>query len=61
MQKKEDIFFELALKSNSLLLGEFTLKSGKKSPYLLNVGALFNQGHSGELAELDADVLLEIV
>ena len=59
MQKKEDIFFELALKSNSLLLGDFTLKSGKKSPYFFNVGAFFNQGHIGELAELYADVILE--
>ena len=59
MQKKEDIFFELALKSNSLLLGDFILKSGKKSPYFFNVGAFFNQGHIGELAELYADVIVE--
>ena len=59
MKKKEDIFFELALKSDSLLLGDFTLKSGRKSPYFFNVGAFFNQGHIGELAGLYADVILE--
>ena len=54
MQKKEDIFFELALKSNSLLLGDFTLKSGRRSPYFFNIGSFFNEGHIGKLAELYA-------
>ena len=30
MLKNETLFFELALKSDALLLGDFTLKSGKK-------------------------------
>ena len=31
MLKNETLFFELALKSDALLLGDFILKSGKKS------------------------------
>ena len=39
MSKVDTTFFELALKSNALLLGDFTLKSGKKSPYFFNIGS----------------------
>ena len=39
MLKNETLFFELALKSDALLLGDFILKSGKKSPYFFNVGS----------------------
>ena len=59
MSKKENTFFELALKSDALLLGDFTLKSGKKSPYFFNIGSLFSEGHILELANLYADLLIE--
>lgn len=36
-------FIELALKKNVLKFGDFTLKSGRKSPYFFNAG-LFNTG-----------------
>jgi len=36
-------FFDLALKCGVLKFGEFTLKSGRKSPYFFNAG-LFNTG-----------------
>lgn len=42
----EDIkkqFIEFALDAGALKFGEFTLKSGRKSPYFFNAG-LFNQG-----------------
>ena len=42
-------FIEFAIKQNVLRFGEFTLKSGRKSPYFFNAG-LFNSG--GALAEL---------
>ena len=32
MSDKESTFFDLAMESKSLLLGDFTLKSGKKVP-----------------------------
>lgn len=36
-------FIELAMRKNVLKFGEFTLKSGRKSPYFFNAG-LFNTG-----------------
>lgn len=42
-------FIEFALQRNVLRFGEFTLKSGRKSPYFFNAG-LFNTG--GDLARL---------
>ncbi|MGP1931844.1 MAG: orotate phosphoribosyltransferase, partial [Arsenophonus sp. ET-DL12-MAG3] len=36
-------FIKLAIKKRVLKFGEFTLKSGRKSPYFFNIG-LFNTG-----------------
>ena len=47
-QYKRD-FIEFALSRNVLKFGEFTLKSGRKSPYFFNAG-LFNTG--ADLARL---------
>src|SRR4051794_36477454 len=38
-------FLELALRKNALRFGEFTLKSGRSSPYFFNAG-LFDSGES---------------
>ena len=38
MQDYKKKFIELALKRNVLRFGEFTLKSGRKSPYFFNAG-----------------------
>ena len=59
MQNKETRFFELALESHALQLGDFTLKSGRKSPYFFNIGSFFNEGYIKELAELYAAHILE--
>lgn len=45
MEKYQTQFIELALKHNALSFGDFTLKSGRKSPYFFNMG-LFNSGAS---------------
>ena len=58
MSKVDTTFFELALKSNALLLGDFTLKSGKKSPYFFNIGSFFSQGHIEGLAALYSEIIL---
>ncbi|MGL5431917.1 MAG: orotate phosphoribosyltransferase, partial [Plesiomonas shigelloides] len=42
-------FIEFALRKQVLRFGEFTLKSGRKSPYFFNAG-LFNTGR--DLAQL---------
>jgi len=46
---KKSQFIEFIIQSGVLKLGEFTLKSGRKSPYFFNAG-LFNTG--GQLATL---------
>lgn len=49
MQSYKQQFIEFALSRNVLRFGEFTLKSGRKSPYFFNAG-LFNTG--ADLAKL---------
>ena len=43
MQDYQQQFIQFALDRNTLRFGEFTLKSGRKSPYFFNAG-LFNTG-----------------
>ena len=59
MKERENRFFELALESDALLLGDFTLKSGRKSPYFFNISALFESGFINELSSLYADLIEE--
>lgn len=47
MQDYKQQFFELALARGNLRFGEFTLKSGRLSPYFFNAGG-FDDGHSLE-------------
>lgn len=49
MQDYQKAFIEFALERDVLRFGEFTLKSGRKSPYFFNAG-LFNTGR--DLAKL---------
>ena len=50
-------FLELALRADALRFGEFTLKSGRQSPYFFNAG-LFNSGATlAELAACYADAV----
>jgi len=49
MQAYKKQFIEFAIERNVLKFGEFTLKSGRTSPYFFNAG-LFNTG--GDLAKL---------
>ena len=52
-------FVEFALDNEALLFGEFTLKSGRVSPYFFNAGK-FNQGAAfNELGKFYAKVLMQ--
>ena len=45
MQAFQEEFVEFAIRNHVLCFGDFTLKSGRKSPYFFNTG-LFNDGSS---------------
>jgi orotate phosphoribosyltransferase len=47
-QKK---FLELSLNAKVLEFGDFTLKSGRQSPYFFNAARMLNGGYLYELAE----------
>lgn len=52
-------FIEFALRLNVLRFGEFTLKSGRKSPYFFNAG-LFNSGDAlAKLGRFYADAIVD--
>ena len=52
-------FLELAMKLGVLKFGEFTLKSGRKSPYFFNAG-LFNTGQSiADLGQYYANAIVD--
>lgn len=58
MQEYQREFIRFALDRNVLRFGEFTLKSGRKSPYFFNAG-LFNDGTSlGRLARFYAQAFI---
>jgi len=59
MQENKKRFIELAINSDVLRFGEFTLKSGRTSPYFFNAG-LFNTGAAlAELGQCYARTIVE--
>lgn len=59
MPTTKDTFIRLALACNVLQWGEFTLKSGRLSPYFFNAG-LFYQGHAlRQIGHFYANLLLD--
>lgn len=59
MQSFQKAFIEFALSVGALKFGEFTLKSGRTSPYFFNAGA-FNKGsHFSKLGQFYAQAIVE--
>lgn len=59
MRDYQQKFLQFAIESDVLGFGEFTLKSGRTSPYFFNAG-LFNSGESlARLGEFYADAIVE--
>ena len=52
MKDYQKNFLTLALEANALKFGEFTLKSGRKSPYYFNASALIEHGSLDKLGEI---------
>lgn len=53
-------FIEFLVKENALKFGDFTLKSGRKSPYFVNTGVICSGEGTYKLAEFIAQKILEI-
>ncbi len=49
MEDYQRDFFDLAISSGALRFGEFTLKSGRVSPYFFNVGEISSGARLGQL------------
>ena len=60
MNKTQNNFFSLAIKEQALLFGDFTLKSGEKSPYFFNIAALLEGGFLHELSLMYLDVVEQL-
>ena len=59
MNHSKEAFIRLALDCNVLKFGEFTLKSGRQSPYFFNAG-LFYQGKAlRQVGEFYANILIK--
>lgn len=57
MSDHKQTFFELALAKGNLRFGEFTLKSGRLSPYFFNAGGFDDGASLATLADCYADAL----
>jgi orotate phosphoribosyltransferase len=59
MKEYKREFIEFLLKNNSLKFGEFTLKSGRVSPYFLNTGMLYSGDAVTSLGRFYAETIID--
>ncbi|MFA5820672.1 MAG: orotate phosphoribosyltransferase [Candidatus Gracilibacteria bacterium] len=57
-QYKKD-FIQFLVKAEALKFGEFTLKSGRKAPYFLNVGSFYTGEFAHQLGKFYAEAFLD--
>ncbi len=60
LKEHQKIFIELALQSNALEFGKFTLKSGRVSPYFFNAAKMLNGCNLYELAKCYIEAIKDI-
>jgi orotate phosphoribosyltransferase len=58
MQSHQQLFIETAIAAEALCFGEFTLKSGRISPYFFNAGKLYQGSSLSKLAKAYASTLV---
>jgi orotate phosphoribosyltransferase len=58
MEKYQRAFIELARQVDALKFGEFTLKSGRHSPYFFNAGAFFTGSALATIGRCYADAIV---
>ena len=67
MKDYQEKFLNLAIESGAFKLGNFTLKSGRQSPYFFNSASFIEYGHLDQLAEVmaekikDSDISFDII
>ena len=59
MKDYQKQFLELALNAKVLEFGDFTLKSGRKSPYFFNASKMLNGGYLHHLAECYREAIID--
>ena len=59
MKDYQKQFLELALDAKVLEFGDFTLKSGRKSPYFFNASKMLNGGYLNHLAECYREAIID--
>ena len=59
MKDYQKQFLELALHAKVLEFGDFTLKSGRKSPYFFNASKMLNGGYLHHLAECYRQAIID--
>ncbi len=67
MKDYQEKFLNLAIESGAFKLGDFTLKSGRQSPYFFNAASFIEYGHLDQLAEVmaekikDSDISFDVI